>query len=209
MRGRSLLVFCLLSLCLGCVSRQPAMRFDSFRRLEKAPAVLEREYNEDGLANARVSFRAPGLRGAASGIVRVASGNKYLIEVYGRGELFLKIYFTDTQTILWPTAGAPQLFPRNNSPALNEVVNELLPAWKLDDLLPFPVPVQFPDSTIWAGGDNSHYIERINRVGFDVLYKEYEQPLNGETFPFRRVRLHNETGKSRLIWSLRQLSGQN
>ncbi len=199
-------VFALLALFLiGCAAQQPLVRFESLPALQGRPRTFDQLADEPGQVQAKISLRAPGLRGAATGIVRHAKGGQYLIELYGRGELFLKVYFTGTQTVLWPATGMPTVFAADSTPSLQESVHLRLPNWRLDDLLPVSHVTADKDASIeWAGYDDRAVCECIKRDHFDPLYKSYSKPTDNRVFPFGKVVLQTATGSSRLTWSLRQ-----
>lgn len=187
----------------GCASKQPFVRFSELRTLTSAPEEFDELQGESGVANAKISLRAPGLRGSASGTIRHAQANQYMVELYGRGELFMKVYYTGVQTVVWPVSGSPQIFTNDSAPTLRTAVNSLLPDWRLDDVLPVPISRESDaDVSSWAEIRDDEYQQRIVRDGHDVIYKSYQRRSDDSTFPFRRVTLQSETGESRMTWSI-------
>ncbi len=187
-------------LCCGCSVRRPLERFRDFRPLDGVPAEFANLNAAPAQATARISLRAPGLRGTADGIIRHARDGQYLIELYGRGELFLKVYFTRTQTVLWPAVGSPEFFTPEESPTLKETVHVLLPAWRLDDVMPIRLSKSAGSWSTNRTGDGP--LEVVQRSQFDPLWKQYRRGTGRNDFPYRKVTLYSESGKSRLTWSL-------
>jgi len=179
-------------------------QFAEMTPLQDAPKSFEGIADVPGQVQAKISLRAPGLKGTAKGIVRHAQGDQYLIELYGRGELFLKVYFTEKQTILWPATGMPEFFSNDSIPTLKQSVHWLLPNWRLDDVLPVPLKSAEKNAEfVWKVGKGGDCSQQIARAGFETIYKSYANQSEDRSFPYRVVSLGNESGTSRLTWSLR------
>ncbi|MBL0060276.1 MAG: hypothetical protein IPP40_01965 [bacterium] len=188
----------------GCAATQPKKVFAEMAPIEQSPEVFAGISDQPGQVDAKISLRAPGLKGSATGIVRHAQGGQYLIELYGRGELFLKVYFTGKQTILWPATGMPEFFNNDNIPTLRTSVHSLLPSWRLDDVLPVPrTQIDTSAKVVWKKSPANECAQKIDRTGFDTIYKAYIKPADDPCFPYRVVSFGNEAGTSRLTWSLR------
>ncbi len=188
----------------GCAATSPMKLYSEMHPVEQPPEVFSNITDQPGQVNARISLRAPGLKGRANGIIRHAQGEQYLIELYARGDLFLKIYFTDKQTVLWPTTGVPEFFDNEETPSLSATVSQLLPNWRLDDVLPIH-RTQFEHDAIvsWKANSTDEFAQRIYRTGFDTIYKTFSKRVDNASFPFQKVSMGNETGTSVLTWSLR------
>jgi len=186
---------------VGCAARSPVERFREYRPLTEIPERLKETGKSPEKVRAKISLRAPGLRGTASGIIRHARDGQYLVELYGRGELFLRVYFTDTQTVLWPAVGMPEFFAPDETPTLRQSVHELLPAWRLDDVLPVVMSEHSAMVSRWSA-DRNKILQVIERNGYDPLWKAYSRVSADTEFPFRKVALYSESGRSRLTWIL-------
>ncbi len=204
MAANLLLLLIAVSLFVGgCSATLPIVQFAEMAPIERSPAVFESITDQPGQVDAKISLRAPGLKGSAKGIVRHAQGGQYLIELYGRGELFLKVYFTGKQTVLWPATGMPAFFDNNKIPTLKTSVHQLLPDWRLDDLLPVPcIQIDTSAETEWMSNSIDECAQKIDRAGFETVYKVYTKQANEPCFPYRVVSLGDEAGTSRLTWSL-------
>ncbi|MBK6766868.1 MAG: hypothetical protein IPG71_11325 [bacterium] len=196
------LILCAAIVLQGCTATSPLARFEECARLSVMPEKFESVQNSTAQVDAAISLKAPGLRGKAEGIVRHANGGQYLIELYGRGELFLKVYFTATQTVLWPAAGMPAFFEPDSTPTLNFAVHSRLPKWRLDDVLPVPMARDSVTASDWRIARRGP-VQRIDRDGCVPLIKQYLREGNDPQFPYRKVVLSTETGSSSLVWSLR------
>lgn len=189
---------------VGCSAIQPMIRFQEGEPLNERPAVFNRLFDQPAQVDAKIKLKAPGLIGIANGIVRHANNEQYMIELYGRDELFLKVYFTGTQTILWPASGMPKFFASDSTPTLKQSVHQLLPDWRLDDVLPVPISNRVDLSgTQWVSDRGTCFTERTQRQNYDTLYKSYKKPSGDSTFPFQLVTLSTESGDSRLTWLLK------
>ena len=187
----------------GCSATLPVAQFSKMIPTERPPDVFESIAEQPGQVDAKISLRAPGLKGSAKGIVRHAQGDQYLIELYGRGELFLKVYFTGKQTVLWPATGMPAFFDNENIPTLKTSVHRLLPDWRLDDVLPVPrTQIDTGAETEWMANSLDECAQKIDRAGFEMVYKVYTKQADDPCFPYRVVSLGDEAGTSRLTWSL-------
>lgn len=206
---RGLLLSCLIFVA-ACAVRSPLARFEQMKSASTRPAIFSELLMEPSQAAATIRLKAPGLRGKARGIVRHAGGGNYLVELYGRNELFLKVYFTSSQTVLWPSAGMPRFFSPNEIPTLNSTVHSRLPNWRLDDVLPVPLISQQSDSLFneyeWATDSKNRVMARISRPGCSPLLKLYEKKSGRIAFPHKVVTLSNESGSSKVIWSLEPIT---
>ncbi len=186
------------------------MRFEQMSSASTPPAIFSELLAEPSQVAATIRLKAPGLRGTARGIVRHAGGGNYLVELYGRNELFLKVYFTSTQTVLWPSLGMPRFFSPDETPTLNSTVHSRLPRWRLDDVLPVPLISQHSDSLSgeyeWATDSKNRVMARISRPGCSPLLKLYEKKSGRIAFPHKVVTLSNESGSSKVIWSLKRIT---
>lgn len=199
----SLLLIAVLLSSYGCSATLPVAQFSKMTPMERSPGVFKSITNRPGQVDAKISLRAPGLKGSAKGVVRHAQGDQYLIELYGRGELFLKVYFTGKQTILWPASGMPEFFDNNEIPTLKTSVHQLLPDWRLDDVLPVPhAQIDTYAITEWMANSHDECAQKIEREGFETVYKVYTKQADDPCFPYRVVSLGDATGTSRLTWSL-------
>lgn len=188
----------------------PLARFETFAPVQKQPAEFSNLQDTAGVVEATIKLKAPGLRGKASGIVRLASGGQYLVELYGRGQLFLKVYFTPTQTILWPAAGMPVIYGLEETPTLDFAVHSRLPKWRLDDVLPVPYIRSDELEILWVADahDSTRYMQRIVRDDCIPLIKGYDKRSGNPQFPYQKVVLATESGSAKLVWSLRQANPQ-
>ncbi len=202
--SRLILLLAIAALCFGCASTRPFARFQKATPLIDAPSEFKLLQASRGQVNATISMRAPGLRGSASGVVRHAKADQYLVELYGRGELFMKVYFTGEQTVVWPLIGSPQIFARSSTPTLRSAVHRMLPDWRLDDVLPIPYSIANSSATSeWAAYGGKSFQQRIERDDHDVLYKTYKGRRPDSTFPFHTVTLQTESGNCRMKWRLK------
>lgn len=203
----------LLLLCFalaGCTATRPAARFKEMRELPARPVEFDKVQAQPSQMDAKISIKVPGLHGTASGILRHAKADQYLIELFGREELFLKVYFTGTQTVLWPAIGAPKFFSPDSTPTLRESVHSLLPDWRLDDVLPIPVGSSASNRvTDWRIDKQGQPTERINRPAHEMIYKTYKTASGDQAFPYRKVVLQGENGGTRLTWTLKPNSRQS
>lgn len=202
MLRKALLISLAAVLFYGCAATSALSRFEASERISQVPVKFADVSERPAQVDAIISLRAPGLRGRAEGIVRHANGGQYLIELYGREQLFLKVYFTSTQTVLWPTTGMPEFFGQDEMPMLNAAVHSRLPKWRLDDVLPVPFGRGDADDSDWRMGVHGP-IERIEHADCTPLIKQYLRESDDRQFPYRKVVLSNESGSSKLVWSLR------
>lgn len=203
MRLNSVVALLCAAVLSGCAGSSALSTFEVGARLSRPPEQFEHVQDEAAEVEAVISLKAPGLRGKAEGIVRHARDGQYLVELYGRGQLFLKVYFTSTQTILWPAAGMPEFFEPDATPMLNAAVHSRLPRWRLDDVLPVPFSGGAVDSSDWRLTERGP-MQRIERAECAPLMKEYLRESKDRQFPYRKVVLTNDSGSSRLVWSLRE-----
>ncbi len=201
----SLILLLVSALCgIGCATTRPLAKFEALSPLQNRPEVFSKLQDTVRTIEATIKLKAPGLRGKATGIVRHASGGEYLVELYGRGKLFLKVYFTPAQTILWPAAGMPEIYGLDEIPTLNIAVHSRLPKWHLDDVLPVPYTRKSVDDSIWAAGgsDNRQFMQHIIREDCVPIVKEFHELSGNLQFPYKKVVLATETGSAKLVWSL-------
>ncbi|MCB1061087.1 MAG: hypothetical protein KDB65_12740 [Calditrichaeota bacterium] len=207
MRGSRLILLSSCLALLGCAATSPAVRFEKLRAVDSRPVAFNDIGNESSQVNAKIGLKVPGLRGSASGILRHAKEGQYLIELYGRNELFLKVYFTRQQTILWPAVGAPSFFAPDSTPTLRECVHSLLPDWRLDDVLPIPlVPDDNQLNVEWRANSKEQPSERLSRTDQETIYKTFKSASGNAAFPYFKVVLQGEKGDSRLTWTLKPIS---
>jgi hypothetical protein len=197
-----LLLLCIF--CVGCAASRPSSRFESLIPLSSQPEIFDSIQNVPSQMEAKIGIRVPGLRGTARGILRHAKADQYLIELFGREDLFLKVYITSTQTIVWPAIGAPKFYTAEETPTLSESVHSSLPAWRLDDVLPIPRrSSQEQQYSEWRTDSKARPTERLSRAGSESIYKFYSSASNDPAFPFGKVVLRGENGGTRLTWTLK------
>ncbi|MCB9357123.1 MAG: hypothetical protein H6506_04990 [Calditrichaeota bacterium] len=191
---------------VSCSHVSPLARFSALEELNSIPFCVDSLVAEPDQVEAAINLRAPGLKGRADGIIRHAGNGKYLVELYGRNELFLKVYFLDRQTLIWPAAGMPKVFAREDAPTLDAVVHSRLPKWRLEDVLPVPVSGTNAGEESWrSSGSTSDATERILREKCDPLFKRFKRSGGTPGFPYRTVELCSEAGYSKVVWKLRPM----
>lgn len=201
--NRIAVLFCLLTLCQGCASTLPELKFQKADQRSTRPEEFEWPIGKTSLAKVKVSLDSPEMRGSAKGTIRATRNGHVLLEVLGRNDVFLKVYFTDKQVIVWPEAGQPQSNMITDIPSINDVMNQSMPNWRIDDILPISMELNDEGERSWALGGDSRYLERIRRQGFDDIYKEYSKPERDSICPFRKVVLRDSSGKFRMTWTIK------